>query len=292
MTRIAYVNGQYVPHRQAHVHIEDRGYQFADGCYEVIAVRNGAFIDGEWHMERLVRSLDELSLTMPMSVAALNVVLRETVRRNGILDGSVYLQITRGVARRDHAFPTAIPAPAVVVTAKRGTGPSAEMFEAGVSVVSVKDIRWDRCDIKSVALLPNVLAKQAAKSASAYEAWQVDEDGFVTEGSSANAWIVTNDGTIVTRPAENAILNGITRRRLLALAHSAGLPVEERPFTLEEAKGAKEAFITSTSAFVLPVVQIDDTVIGNGHPGSRSAELRELYDGFVAGVADQNFATT
>jgi D-alanine transaminase len=287
MSRVAYVNGQYVPHQRAHVHIEDRGYQFADGVYEVIAVRNGRFVDGEWHMERLMRSLNELSLPAPMSPAALTVVLHETVRRNHIRDGSVYLQITRGVARRDHAFPTKAPRPAVVVTAKRGSGPSPAVVETGVTVVSVPDIRWDRCDIKSVALLPNVMAKQAAKSADAYEAWQVDEKGYVTEGSSANAWIIDKDGTIVTRPAENAILNGITRRRLLELARDAGFAVEERPFTLDEAKSAREAFITSTSAFVLPVVKIDDTVIGNGRPGSRSSELRELYESFVAKIVSE-----
>lgn len=285
MSRIAYVNGRYVPHGAAQVHIEDRGYQFADGCYEVIAVRGGRFIDMDWHMERLERSLGELAMPMPMSARALEVVMAETVRRNRFADGIVYLQITRGVARRDHAFPGQVVRPAVVMTARAATGPSPAVVEEGVRVVGIADIRWDRCDIKSVSLLPNVLAKQAAKAADAYESWQVDEAGYVTEGSATNAWIVDMDGTVITRPAENAILNGITRRRLLRLARDAGIDVEERAFTLEEAKTAKEAFITSTSAFVLPVVQIDNAVIGNGRPGSRTNELRALYEAYVAEVA-------
>jgi len=285
MSRIAYVNGRYLSHGAASVHIEDRGYQFADGVYEVIAVRGGGLIDSEWHMERLKRSLSELQIDMPMSVAALCVVLRETVRRNRVSTGIVYLQVSRGVARRDHPFPNPAVRPALVVTARRTPPVAAKVIDEGVAVISQPDIRWQRCDIKAIALLPNVLVKQAARSQGAYEAWQVDEAGFVTEGGSTNAWIINNEGILVTRPPENAILNGITRRRLIALAESRGINVEERAFSLAEAKSAREAFLTSTTAFVTPVVQIDGTTLGNGRPGSQTLGLRELYTDFMAETA-------
>lgn len=284
MSRIAYVNGRYVPHRAARVHVEDRGYQFADGVYEVVAVRNGILIDNDWHMQRLARSLRELRIPAPMGDASLIFVMRETVRRNRVRDGIVYLQVTRGVARRDHGFPLEA-RPAVVVTARSATPPSDAKVNAGVTVRSVADIRWDRCDIKSISLLPNVLAKQEAREAEAYEAWQVDGEGCVTEGSSTNAWIIDTDGRLITRPPENAILNGITRRRLIALAEAQGIEVVERAFTLDEAKRAREAFLTSTTSYVMPVVQIDDSVIGNGRPGSATLRLRECYAAFIQGDA-------
>ncbi len=282
MSRIAYVNGRYLPHGAASVHIEDRGYQFADGVYEVIAVRGSGLIDGEWHMERLQRSLSELRIDMPMSSAALFVVLQETVRRNRVSSGIVYLQVSRGVARRDHPFPNPAVRPALVVTARRTPPAPAKIVEEGVAVISQPDIRWQRCDIKAIALLPNVLVKQAARSQGAFEAWQVDDAGFVTEGGSTNAWIINEEGALVTRPPENAILNGITRRRLIALAKSQGIKVEERAFSLAEAKSAREAFLTSTTAFVTPVVQIDETTLGNGRPGSQTLSLRNLYMEFMA----------
>ncbi len=281
MSRIAYVNGRYVPQADASVHIEDRGYQFADGVYEVIAVAGGRLIDEEPHMQRLVRSLDELRIEMPMTPAALAVVLRETARRNGVTRGIVYLQITRGVSRRDHPFPNRPIRPAVVATSRRTAPVDPAKIDAGVGVVTVPDIRWERCDIKSVALLPNVLAKQAAREAGAFEAWQVAADGMVTEGASTNAWIVTQDGTLVTRPVENAILAGITRLRLLDIAREAGIPVDLRPFTVDEAKAAREAFVSSTTAFVMPVTRIDDTTLGNGRAGAVALRLRELYEGFM-----------
>ncbi|MDP6873797.1 MAG: D-amino-acid transaminase [Alphaproteobacteria bacterium] len=285
MSRIAYVNGRYLPHGAATVHIEDRGYQFADGVYEVIAVRHGVLIDGEWHMQRLQRSLSELQIDMPMSPAALNVVLKETVRRNRFSIGIVYVQISRGVARRDHPFPNPPVRPALVVTARRTPPTPAKTIDEGVAVISQPDIRWERCDIKSISLLPNVLAKQAARSQGGFEAWQVDGQGFVTEGGSTNAWIINNEGSLVTRPVENAILNGITRRRLIALAKAQGMQVEERPFSLEEAKSAREAFLTSTTAFVTPVVRIDDAILANGRPGSQTLALRQLYVDFMAETA-------
>jgi D-alanine transaminase len=282
MSRIAYVNGRYLPLAQACVNVEDRGYQFSDGVYEVCEVRGGRLIDQRRHIARLERSLSELRIAMPMSVAALGVVLREVVRRNRVRWGIVYLQITRGVARRDHAFPPAGTAPSVVVTARNMDFAAAEkLAEAGVSVISVPENRWARVDIKSVSLLPNVLAKQAAREQGAREAWFVDGAGRVTEGSSSNAWIVTRDGKVVTRHADHAILRGITRSVVLDVLKAHGLTLEERPFTLDEAHGAREAFITSASQIVLPVVRIDGRPVGNGAPGLVASALRRDYHDHV-----------
>ncbi len=278
MSRIAYVNGAYVPHALASVHVEDRGYQFADGVYEVWAVRGGRLLDHDGHMERLERSLRELRIAMPMSRRAFDVVIRETARRNQVRDGMIYLQITRGVAPRDHVFPPASVLPSVVVTAKRL---SLQALNAratnGVAVVTVPDIRWDRCDIKSTALLPNVLAKQEAKERGGFEAWLVDERGYVTEGSSTTAWIVSRDGALVTRPLDNHILPGVTRDALIRLARAMQIKVEERAFTVAEAQAAPEAFISSASGAAVPVVQIDGVRIGNGAPGPVAAQLRGAY---------------
>ncbi|MBM3555360.1 MAG: D-amino-acid transaminase [Alphaproteobacteria bacterium] len=281
MSRIAYVNGRYCPHRAASVHVEDRGFQFADGVYEVIGVRHGRLVDGTGHFDRLDRSLDALSIPRPMGRGALLAVIGETVRRNGVVDGIVYFQATRGVARRDHPFPKA-PTPSFVVTSRRGIGPAPAALAEGVAVHAVPDKRWGRCDIKSVGLLPNVIAKQAAREAGAYEAWLVGEGDLVTEGGSTNAWIVDRDGRLRTHPATNAILNGITRQRVIALARAAGLSVEERPFTLAEAFGAREAFLTSTTSYVLPIVRINDRPIGNGHPGETASRLHDVYARFAA----------
>lgn len=280
MSRIAYVNGRYVPHRDASVHVEDRGYQFADGVYEVVTARGGKLIDEEPHLDRLDRSLRELRIASPMARGPLKVVLREVLRRNGVTDGIVYLQVTRGVARRDHPFP-AKAEPALVITAARKRALARAAVEQGVAARSVPDIRWKRCDIKSVSLLPNVLAKQEARESGAYEAWLVDEQGRVTEGASTNAWIVTRDGELVTRPTGEDILAGITRASVAKLARAHGMRLVERPFTLDEAKSAREAFITSATSFVLPVVKIDDTVIGNGRAGSIALALADLYDGYA-----------
>ncbi len=278
MSRIAYVNGQYLPHRQASVHIEDRGYQFADGVYEVCEIVNGHLVDEKRHMERLARSLDELQMAHPMSDRALGVILREVVARNKVQNGSVYLQVTRGVAPRNHFFPAADTPPGVVVTARNASvEKSTALAEQGVSVISVPDNRWARVDIKSVSLLPNVLAKQAAREQGAYEAWFVDEAGYVTEGSSTNAWIVTKDGTIVTRPANEGILRGITRTIVLELAEREGMTLEERPFTIKEAQEAREAFITAATTLVMPVVNVDDITVANGTPGHIATTLRSLF---------------
>lgn len=283
MSRIAYVNGQYVPHREASVHIEDRGYQFADGVYEVVTVAGGRMIDEEGHLDRLWRSLNELRMAPPMKRAPLKMVMREVIRQNGIRDGIIYLQVTRGVAPRDHPFPKNTPS-SLVMTAKRlSMAKAAKTAEQGVSVITVPDIRWTRRDIKSVSLLPNVLAKQEAKDRGAYEAFQVDDDGMVTEGSSTNAWIVTKEGRIVTRPTSNSILAGITRASLIRELEKNDIEIELRSFSVEELLDAKEVFLTSSTSYVLPVVKVDDQVIGNGHPGIVSQKLRAIYENFMAG---------
>ena len=278
MSRTAYVNGRYLPHRAASVHIEDRGYQFSDGVYEVCEVRGGRLVDERRHMTRLKRSLTELRIPLPMPLAALSVVLHETVRRNRVGNGIVYLQVTRGVARRDFAFPIPDGPPSVVVTARRLDFAGNEKRAAeGMAVVTVPDNRWERVDIKSVSLLPNVLAKQAAYDKGAREAWFVDHDGQVTEGASSNAWIVTADGKVVTRPAERGILRGITRTVLLDAIKAQGLQLEERPFSVAEAYAAKEAFVTSASQIVMPVVRIDGRPVGEGRPGRIAAALRTAF---------------
>ena len=217
MPRIAYVNGRYAPFGDALVHVEDRGYQFADGVYEVISLHAGRLVDEEPHLDRLDRSLGELQIDWPMGRRTLQLVLREVVRRNRLQDGLVYLQVSRGSAPRDHKFPAACE-PSLVITVRRARPPNRRLAEEGATVITIPDIRWRRCDIKSVSLLPNVLAKQQAVEAGAYEAWLVDEDGWVTEGTSSNAWIVTAKGELITRDACRAILDGVTRRAVLRIA--------------------------------------------------------------------------
>ncbi|HTT81260.1 MAG TPA: D-amino-acid transaminase [Stellaceae bacterium] len=284
MPRIAYVDGRYLPHGQAAVHVEDRGFQFADGVYEVIAVRGGRLVDESLHLARLARSLGELRIAPPLGDAALKIVLRETIRRNGIARGSVYLQVTRGTAPRDHAFPP-VAEPTLVVTARRARPADPRLAEEGVAVITIADLRWQRCDIKSVSLLPNVLGKQEARAAGAFEAWQVDAAGRITEGTSSNAWIVAADGAVVTHPADHAILNGVTRLALIDLIRRAGCRLDERAFTVAEAKAAREAFLTSTTADVVPVVRIDGAPVGNGHPGLLTQKLRAAYLAHVAAGA-------
>ena len=278
MSRVAYVNGRFAPHGEAVVHIEDRGYQLADGVYEVWAVFGGRLADAEGHFARLERSLGELRIAMPMSRPALALVLRETVRRNQVKDGLVYLQVTRGVAPRDHAFPTHPVRPALVITAKPVDLAAAEARAAkGIGVVTAPETRWARCDIKTIALLPNVLARQAARERGAGEAWFVDELGLVTEGAASNAWIVDKDGVLRTRDLNANILRGVTRKSLLGLIAGQDLPVSERPFSVEEAKQAREAFITGAGALVTPVVSIDGVPIGDGRPGPVARGLRASY---------------
>ena len=278
MPRIAYVNGRYVRHADAAVHIEDRGYQFADGVYEVCEVARGYIVDMTRHLDRLDRSLRELEIRWPMARLALEAVMREVIRRNRVVNGLVYLQVTRGVAPRDHVFPAASVRPALVITAKRGDpAAAARKVETGLKVITVPENRWERVDIKSVGLLPNVLARQKAKAAGAQEAWFIDPDGTVKEGAATNAWIVTKDGKLVTRPAEHGILRGVTRTTVIDVASRLGLTVEERGFTVEEAKQAREAFMTAATMIVMPVVEIDGATVANGHPGSVALSLRQSF---------------
>jgi len=282
MSRIAYVNGRYLPFRDAKVHVEDRGYQFADAVYEVCEVRGGRLVDERRHIGRLLRSLGEIRIRMPMSPAALGVVLRETVARNRIGYGLVYQQIGRGVARRDHAFPNPEPEPSVVVTARRlDLVRNEALAKSGIAVVSTPDNRWGRVDIKTVGLLPNVLARQAAIEQGARDVWFVTADGLVTEASSANAWIVTAAGKLITRHADHAILRGITRTVALDVIKAQKLAVEERAFTLDEAYAAQEAFITSATQIVLAVVRIDGRIIGDGKPGPVATALRAAFHSFA-----------
>ena len=282
MSRIAYVNGRYLPFRDAKVHVEDRGYQFGDGVYEVCEVRGGRLIDQRRHLARLVRSLEELRIRMPMPLAALNIVMREVAARNRIGYGLLYLQVTRGVARRDHAFPVPEVRPSLVVTARSLNKTRNEALAAkGIAVVSVPDNRWGRVDIKTIGLLPNVLARQAAIEQGARDAWFVDKEGNVTEASSSNAWIVTKDKKVVTRRSDQAILRGITRQVLFEALKAEKLAVEERPFTLEEAYAAREAFVSSATQIVVPVIQIDGHKIGDGKPGPIATALRREFHRFA-----------
>ncbi|MEP6566767.1 MAG: D-amino-acid transaminase [Mesorhizobium sp.] len=277
MPRIAYVNGRYVAHADAAVHIEDRGYQFADGVYEVCEVARGFIVDMPRHLARLNRSLTELSIDWPVTQGVLPLLLREVVRRNHVANGLVYVQVTRGVASRDFLFP-ADTMPSLVITAKKADPAAAtKRAETGIKIITVPENRWDRVDIKSVGLLPNVLAKQKAKEAGAQEAWFVDTDGIVKEGGSSNAWIVTRDGVLVTRPAEHGILRGITRTTMFEVAAKLGLKIEERGFSVAEAKAAREAFISSATTIAMPVVAIDGDPVANGHPGSVTLSLRQAF---------------
>ncbi len=278
MARVAYVNGRYTPLADARVDVEDRGFQFADGVYEYWSVLGGRLSDAEGHLDRLQRSLSELRIRQPMSRAALVRVLHETVRRNRVRDGSIYLQITRGAARRDHPFPRPDTRPTVVAIARPADFDALDAkAQQGVAVLTQPDIRWARCDIKTIGLLPNILAKQAAREAGAMEAWLVDSDGYVSEGSSTNAWIVDAEGRLRTRDTGANILRGITRHALIDLARELQMKVIEEPFTVQDAKIAKEAFFTAASAFITPVTSIDGVLIGDGAPGPISMRLRTLY---------------
>lgn len=276
--RIAYVNGAYVRHGKARVHVEDRGLQFADSIYEVFGVADGALLDEREHFERLERSLHEIGMAQPMAHASLRLVIDEVARRNGVRDGLIYLQVSRGTLRRDHAIPKSAPRPTVIITARRiDPAVIAQRRKAGVRVVTRPDERWARCDIKSTALLPNILAKTAARDAGAFEAWLVDRDGYVTEGSSTTAWIVDADGNLVTRNLSHGILPGVTRRVIVETLAAAQLSVVERRFTPDEACRAREAFITAATLGVMPVVVIDGHPIGDGKPGPVARRVEELY---------------
>lgn len=278
MTRVVYVNGRYLPYAEAGVHVEDRGFQFADAIYEVCEVNGGMIVDETRHMERLERSLSELKIRPPMSRRALGLVMRETVKRNRVTTGLVYLQVTRGQAPRDFPFPSAAVKPTLVCLARRVDGAKREArAENGISVVTLPDTRWGRCDIKTVMLLPACLAKEAALAKGAQEAWLIDEAGFVTEGASSNAWIVTAAREVITRPLGPEILPGVTRATVMDILKREQIPVFERPFRISEALAAREAFITSASGTVMPVVRIDETPVTTGKPGELTRYLRSNF---------------
>jgi D-alanine transaminase len=277
---IAYVNGSYVPLSEAKVSILDRGFLFADGIYEVSAVLQGKLVDNESHLARLKRSVGEISLPLPESLERITEIQRELIARNGIENGLVYIEVTRGAdVGRDFAFPKGVKPTLVMFTSVKDIV-NAPAAKSGIGVITVPDIRWSRRDIKSVALLAQVLAKQAAAEAGAGEAWMV-EDGAVTEGASSSAFILTQNDVLVTRQNSSSILPGCTRKAVVKLAEERQLRVEERPFTIEEALAAKEAFITSASTFVQPVVSIDGKAVANGKPGPMATRLREIYIEFA-----------
>jgi D-alanine transaminase len=283
VSRVAYVNGRYVSRREAMVHIEDRGYQFADGVYEVCEVFCGALIDEKRHFDRLAYSLSELQIAPPLPSGALAIVVREIMVRNKIQNGYIYVQATRGVAPRDHVFPCPAVRPSLIVTARHvNPEKGALLAQKGISVITTPDLRWKRCDIKSISLLPNVLARQLAHESGAYEAWLVDSSNMITEGAASNAWIVSANGTIVTRHLDHAILRGITRTTLIEIIAAQGLKLEERKFSVNEALAAWEAFVTGATTLVMPVVRIDGKVIGQGVPGSITLKLRGIFHDIAA----------
>mgnify|MGYP005839083577 CR=1 FL=1 len=282
MTRIAYVDGRYLPLALATVPVEDRGFQFADSVYEVAKCVAGRLVDLDRHLDRLERSLDAIALAPPMRRGALRAVLDEVLRRNRLADALVYLQVTRGTAPRQHLFPERAK-PRLIVTVRPLRLPSARERDEGVAVVTRLDQRWARCDIKSTGLLANVLAKQDAARHGAREAWLVDRDGMVTEGSSTNAWIVTADGTLLTHPLAPGILGGVTRAVVLELAQALAMPVAERAYAAAELDRAREAFLTSTTSLVLPVTRIDGRAVGDGRPGPVTRALMAAYDRHVRG---------
>lgn len=278
MTSISYVNGRYVYHKQALIHIEDRGFQLADGVYEVIAIKDSKLLHHDLHLQRLTRSLAEIAINPPVSNNSFLIIANELIRKNKFKDGVLYAQITRGVSRRAHSFPQPLPNPSLVMALYPTKSPTPDQLENGVKVITLPDWRWKRRDIKSISLLANVLAKETAKKQLAYECWFHDDHEVISEGSSSNAYIVGIDGEIITHPANNNILAGITRHTVITAARNAGFRVTERPFTKHEALSAAEAFLTSTSNKVLPVIAINDSPIANGKPGPVTRQLRSLID--------------
>ena len=277
MSRIAYVNGRYLPQGEASVNVEDRGYQFADGVYEVLYVSGGRFLDEDLHMARLERSLREISIEPPMGRPAMMHVLREVIARNRLREGLVYMQVTRGVARRDHAFPARPVPPALVVTCRRTPPYPKDVAKWAGSAITAPDQRWARCDIKSVGLLPNVLAKQAARQAGAAEAILIDRDGMVTEGSSTSVWVVDAGGALRTRQLGHAILPGCTRASLFEQLAAEGIHAEERAVSEAELRNAQEVFITSATSFVKPITAIDGAPVGDGQAGPVTRRLFDMF---------------
>lgn len=276
MDRIVYVNGEYLPEQDAKISVFDRGFLFADGVYEVAAILRGQLIDNKQHLLRLRRSLQELDMPSPADDTTIESIQKELIRLNHVDEGAVYLQVTRGAADRNFAYPEDS-SPSLVLFTQEKKIIDLPTAKTGIKIITTEDIRWGRRDIKTVALLAASMAKMFAMKSGADDAWLVDREGYITEGSSFNAYIVTSEGTIITRHLSNDILHGITRKAVLQLAEKDGLQVIERPFSVEEACQAQEAFITAAGFFVLPVIQINDKVLGNGKPGSITAKLRSIY---------------
>ncbi|NQZ72248.1 MAG: D-amino-acid transaminase [Dinoroseobacter sp.] len=276
MSRTVYVNEEYLPEEDAKISIFDRGFLFADGVYEVTSVLDGKLIDFDGHAKRLARSLNELDMQAPCTEEELLEIHRQLIARNDLNEGLIYLQVTRGAADRDFVYPSADTKPTLVLFTQAKKIAVSAAAESGIKVISIPDERWGRRDIKTVQLLYPSMGKMMAKAAGADDAWMV-EDGFVTEGTSNNAYIVTHDGTIVTRHLSTEILHGITRAAVLNMANEAQMKLEERPFTIKEAQHAAEAFITSASSFVMPIVSIDGAAVGTGAPGPIAKRLREIY---------------
>ncbi|MCK5295450.1 MAG: D-amino-acid transaminase [Alphaproteobacteria bacterium] len=276
MARCTYINGSYLPTNEAMVNVEDRGYMFADGVYEAIAVHNGVIVDFEPHIERMKRSLSELEIALPVSINALRHIVKEVIRRNMLGNGSIYLQITRGVAPRNHLFPDKMKS-SLLVTMYNIKGPSEEKIKNGVKTIARRDIRWKRCDIKSLALLPNTMLKREAFKNGAHETIMFDDNGYVTEGTSTSVWIVNQKGELVARPLGDAILGGVVRQAIVNLSMKNGINIVERIFTIEELKEAKEIFLSGTSSNIIPVVKVDDVQIADRKPGAITKRLIELY---------------
>ena len=280
--RVAYVDGRYLRHGEAGVHIEDRGLQLGDSVYEALRIESGRLRDVKEHFDRLERSLREIEMTLPMTRQALAHVMHEVVRRNGVPDGLLYLQVTRGAVRRDHPIPEHSPKPTLILTVHAlDVAAMARRRREGIAVITKPDERWARCDIKSTQLLANLMAKTAARRAGAFEVWLLDSEGFVTEGASTTAWIVDGAGSLVTRDLSHAILPGVTRRVVLELVREARIPLVERRFTPAEATTAREAFLTAASGAAIPIVTVDGRPVGDGKPGPLTCRIAELYGGHM-----------
>ena len=283
MSRIAYVNGTYTPLSEAGVSVEDRGFQFADGVYEVVYMYDGRLIDCELHMDRLDRSLGELAIEPPMARAAMLAVMAEVARRNRLREGLIYMQVTRGAAPRNHMFPKAGTRPTFVITMRRAPGFPASADKIAITAITADDQRWARCDIKSVSLLPNILAREAARQVGAGEAILVDREGMVTEGAATSVWMVDQQGKLITRPLSHAILPGCTRAALIGLLAQSNVVFEERAFSLEELRAAREIFVTAATSFVKPVVNLDGVAVGDGKVGQVTGILFDLIAKHVRG---------
>lgn len=277
MSRISYVNGRYLPHAQAMVHIEDRGYQFSDGIYEVVGVHDGLLLDEEGHLKRMQRSLTELQIEEPVTLAVMRLIIREIKKRNKLKFGLVYIQITRGVAPRLHTFPEPTVLPSLVVMAQPKAVATDAVVKKGIGVITHPEIRWARCDIKSVSLLGNILVKQKAQEQGCKEAWFVDDKGFITEGTASNAWIINKEGVLQTCPKGDEILGGITREAIIRIAQEMGLKVLEKSFTLKDAEEAREAFVTSATNYVMPVTTINGKNLKNSNAIQTTLDLRKRY---------------